>query len=146
MPEVDQQTTLDITATSVIEEENIDMVDKDKALREHGVDVTISEMISEIQKEQLQHLLRCYSDVFTDVPAVTKVGFHEIKLTDDRPIRSRPYPLPHALRQEVKAEIREMVEYDVIKPSMSLYAYPLIVLVKKDGINQYQIKKRFLRS
>ena len=34
------------------------------------------------------------TDVFTDMPGETDVIQHKVKLTDDTPIRCKPYPLP----------------------------------------------------
>ena len=49
----------------------------------------------------LKDLVQRYPDVFTDVPGETDVIQHKIKLTDDTPIRCKPYPLPYAMREEL---------------------------------------------
>ncbi|XP_030839572.1 uncharacterized protein LOC115923285 [Strongylocentrotus purpuratus] len=80
-------------------------------------DVSIGDTLSEEQNNQLRRLIGNYSDVFTDVPSVTSLGHHDIKLTDPRPVKSKPYPLPHALRQVVGDEVKEMLELGVIEPT-----------------------------
>ena len=132
LPEVDHPTPLDVAATSVIEDEDFEVNDHYEVFREDPLqipnfrqtqtvhDVTMSEGLTAEQKKQLRRLLWRYSDVLTDVPAVTQAGFHDIKLTDDRPIRSRPYPLPHALREVVKEEVKEMLGSDSSTISDSL--------------------------
>ena len=92
--------------------------------------VFLNILLPEEQERQLRRLIGNYSDVLTDVPGVTNVGHHDIELTDSRPIKSRPYPLPHALRHVVDDEVKEMLDLGVIEPSSSPYASP-VVLVKE---------------
>ena len=100
-------------------------------------DVCIGDTLSEEQNNQLRRLIGNYSDVFTDVPSVTSLGHHDIKLTDPRPVKSKPYPLPHALRQVVGDEVKEMLELGVIEPSSSPYASPVVLVKKPDGSNRF---------
>ena len=58
---------------------------------------------------------------------------HKIDLTDDRPIRCKPYPLPYAKRGEIREEIQNMMDTGIMRESSSPYAFPLIVVKKKDG-------------
>ena len=66
-------------------------------------------------------------DVLTDVPGKTNLGEHKIELTDDVPIRCKPYPIPHAVRGDT------MLEMGIIRESSSPYACPLTVVAKPDG-------------
>ena len=100
-------------------------------------DVCIGDSLTEEQNTQLTQLIGSYSDVLTDVPSVTTLGHHDIELTDPRPIKSRPYPLPHALRQVVEDEVKEMLELGVIEPSSSPYASPVVLVKKPDGSNRF---------
>ena len=45
-----------------------------------------------------QQRVRRYPHVFTDMPGETDMIQRQIKLTDDMPIRCKPYPLPYAMR------------------------------------------------
>ncbi|XP_072164343.1 uncharacterized protein [Diadema setosum] len=100
-------------------------------------DVKVSPDLTSKQKSEAKQLLNKYSDSLTDVPGVTNAGYHDIELTDPRPIQSRPYPLPHALREVVKREVKEMLDYGVIEPSTSPYASPIVLVSKKDGTNRF---------
>ena len=53
----------------------------------------------------LKDLVRRYTDVFTDMPGETDVIQHQISLTDDTPIRRKLYPLPYAMREELRNEV-----------------------------------------
>ena len=52
--------------------------------------------------------MREFSDVLTDVPGDTDIIEHDIKLTSDTPVRSRPYLVPIALRESFKEDIKSM--------------------------------------
>ena len=43
-----------------------------------------------------------YTEVFSDIPGKTDMIEHKIELTDNNPVRCRPYPLPYALRENLK--------------------------------------------
>ncbi len=57
-------------------------------------DVHINDEFDEEQKHEVKRLLGNYRSVLTDVPGLTHLGSHDIKLTDDTPIRCKPYPIP----------------------------------------------------
>ena len=60
-------------------------------------DVKLIEDLLEDQHRMLKDFTRKYPDVFTDMHRETDVIQHRVKLTDDTPICSKPYPLQHAL-------------------------------------------------
>ena len=67
--------------------------------REGVHDVKLGDELPEDQRRVLKDLVRRYPDVFTDMPGETDVIQHQIRLTDDTPIRCKPYPLPYAMRE-----------------------------------------------
>ena len=153
MEVVDKATTpLDIAATSVVvdddDDDGSDGTNSDQPRMKELLhsptlqqtqtyqDVVVNNELNDEQKDELQRLLKKYSDTFTDVPGVTKAGHHDIEVSDSRPIHCRPYPLPHALRETVKKEVQEMLDYGVIEPSSSPYASPVVIVAKKDGTNR----------
>ena len=73
-----------------------------------------------------------HKEVFSDIPGKTNMIEHKIELTDNNPIKSRPYPLPYAMRKILKKEIEDMLSLGIIRESNSPFASP-IVIVKKDG-------------
>ena len=74
--------------------------------------------------------------MFTDMPGETDVIQHQIKLTDDTPVRCKPYPLPYAMREELWNEVDTMLEMGVVRPSTSPYASPIVMVKKLDGSNR----------
>ena len=93
-----------------------------------------------------EDLVRRYPDVFTDMPGETDVIQHQIRLTDDTPIRCKPYPLPYAMREELRNEVDTMLEMGVVRPSTSPYASPIVMVKKKDGSNRVCVDFRKLNK
>ena len=83
----------------------------------------------------MKNFIRRHPDVFT-MPGETNVVQHRVKLTDDTPIRCKPYLLPYAMGEEIRNEVDRMVEKGVVRPSTSPYASPIIMVKKKDGSNR----------
>lgn len=83
-----------------------------------------------------------FSDVLTDVPGRTSIIEHEIKVISDDSIRSKPYSVPHALKDTIKTEIDQMLKMGMIEPIESPYASPIVIVKKKDGTNRFCIDYR----
>ena len=99
--------------------------------------VKLGEDLSEDQRHMLKD-----PDLFTDMPGETDVIEHRVKLTDDKPIRCKPYPLPHAMRKELRNEVDSML----VRPSTSPYASPIVMVKKKDGSNRVCVDFRKLNK
>lgn len=72
--------------------------------RETVRDVQVSQELSTEQKQQIDSLLFQFPDVFTDIPGTTELVEHEIAVTSDQPVRSKQYPVPFALKEDIKNE------------------------------------------
>ena len=101
--------------------------------REH---VKVNDHLSEGQKRDVYEVMRRYDNVLNDVPGCTNVMKHEIKLKDTRPVKSRPYPIPYSVQDEIDKEIQQMLDLGIIEQSDSPYATPILVVRKKDGTNR----------
>ena len=69
-----------------------------------------------------------------------------VKLTSEEPVRSRPYTVPYAVRQELKGEIKKMLDLGVIRVSTSPYVSPAVIVGKKDGSKRICIDYRKLNN
>ena len=96
-------------------------------------DVKLGDELPEDQRRVLKDLFRRYTDVFTDMPGETDVIQHK---TDDTPVRCKPYPLPYAMREELRNEVDTMLEMGVVRLSTSTYVSPIVMVKKKDGSNR----------
>ena len=114
--------------------------------REGVRDVKLGDELPEDQRHVLKDLVRRYPDVFTDMPGETDVIQQQIRLTDDTPIRCKPYPLPYAIRVELRNEVDTMLEMGVVRPLTSPYASPIVMVKKKDGSNRVCVDFRKLNK
>jgi len=84
----------------------------------------------------LQQLLDKYSDVFqepTQLPPERDVD-HKIPLLNGAEIvNSRPYRLSHGQKDTMESLILQLLKNQVIRPSVSPYSSPAILVKKKDG-------------
>ena len=66
-------------------------------------------------------------------PGQTQLTEHQIDTGEAQPIRLPPYRLPHAYRDMVQKELKEMLAHDIIEPSTSDWAAPIVLVKKQDG-------------
>jgi len=141
-----------VTAAAILEpeEEFIDQGPELETLnplqKETIKDVKVSPKLSESQQADVQALLEEYQDIFTDVPSITNVGEHGIQLTSVEPIKGKPYPLPHAMRETLERELDSMLAMGVIEESTAAYASPIVMVKKPDGSTRVCIDYRKLNS
>ncbi|XP_045803285.1 uncharacterized protein LOC123896906 [Trifolium pratense] len=88
-----------------------------------------------IVSHDINALLAKFHDVFKDQiqlpPKRSKV--HQIKLKPDHgSINVRPYRYPHHQKEEIERQVTELLEAGIIRPSMSDYSSPVILVKKKD--------------
>ena len=91
--------------------------------------------LSQPEKEQLYTLLLEYEDLFAKGPddfGRTGSLKHKISTGDAQPIRQQVRRIPPVQQEEARKLLREMLDKDVIQPSSSPWASP-VVLVRKMG-------------
>lgn len=85
--------------------------------------------LKESEKEQLYHLLLAYKDTFAhnqaDLGRTDRVQ-HEVRTDDAYPIRQRVRRTAPAQREETRKLIEEMLHKDIIQPSSSPWASPVV--------------------
>ncbi|CAM1300282.1 Uncharacterised protein g2660 [Pycnogonum litorale] len=99
------------------------------------------ELLSETMKHlapaehnEFYDLLCQYQDIFSWDGELGRVSFveHQIE-TNGPPIRKRPYRVPVHLRDEIRKQVMELQQKDVIEPSTSPYGVPIVLVCKKNG-------------
>lgn len=96
-------------------------------------DVNINPDLDEKSKRDIMKLVEEYQDIFSDVPGRTCLVKHEINLTSNEPVRSKPYPTLYSVQEEIDKEIDSMIKDGIIERSEAAYASPIVVVKKPDG-------------
>lgn len=71
--------------------------------------------MSEKQSSETENLLEEFSDILTNLPVKTDIIEQTIKLTTSDPVRSKPNPVPVAVRQNLKEEAETLLKMGVFE-------------------------------
>ncbi|GFX56913.1 retrovirus-related Pol polyprotein from transposon 412 [Trichonephila clavipes] len=93
-------------------------------------------------KKELEKLILDYKPEKTGSTDVTM----RIILKDEEPVIQPPRRLAFTERQEVNKQIEEWLNEDIIRPSSSDYASPIVMVKKKDGSSRMCIDYRKLNQ
>lgn len=107
---------------------------KDKISREVLNGIIRTNHLSEIEKEQLfQTILENQSVLLKPNEKLTTTSIikHKIITTDDQPVYTKSYRYPHAFKNDVEQQIRELLDNGIIRHSTSPYSSPIWVVPKK---------------
>ena len=102
--------------------------------------------LSADQSQELEGLLLRFRSVFQSLPGHTTATEHRIVTRDAQPVRLAPYRIPHALREDIRQELEEMLDHGIIEHSSSDWASPLVIVRKKDSSLRLCIDYRRLNS
>ncbi|KFM56688.1 Retrovirus-related Pol polyprotein from transposon 412, partial [Stegodyphus mimosarum] len=117
-------------------------------------DNIISELLQNAQlndeeKNAAERVIKDLQDVFSrsssDVGR-TSLTQHRIDTGDHPPIKQHPRRLPIAKQEEVRALLKDMQESNVIEPSASPWASPIVLVRKKDGSTRFCVDYRRLNE
>lgn len=102
------------------------------------------EHLDETEHHHATRLIRYNADLFHlegEKLSSTHVIEHTIDLTDDQPIRAKLYRYPPSQRDEIKKQVKELLDQDIIRPSTSQYASPVWIVPKKspDGAPRWRM-------
>ena len=86
-------------------------------------------------------------DSFSEKPGLCTLVEHEIELKPEfREKEFMAYRIPLIYRAEVERQIKEMLQANIIKPSSSRMASPLVIVKKKDGSLRLACDYRYINS
>ncbi|CAM5105442.1 unnamed protein product [Natator depressus] len=98
--------------------------------------IRISTDLTPNQKEVTEMINR-YQDVFSTKPGQTTEAYHHIITDPGAKVTLRPYQVPAAKREEIKAEVKRMLELGVIEESHSQWSSPIVLVPKPDGTTRF---------
>ena len=105
--------------------------------------------LTQQEREKLYAVLCHYGDVFADNSedlGRTDEIQHSIDTKDASPVRQSARRIPVAQQEEVRKLLREMQEKDVIQPSRSPWAAPVVLVKKKDCSTRFCMDYRKLNA
>jgi hypothetical protein len=82
---------------------------------------------------KLDQLVLGFSKLFSDQLCTVKVMVCQLDLTDDVPVRSRPYQCSPPRLQALREIVNDLLEKGVVKKSFSQYASPAFLVPKPQG-------------
>ncbi len=71
--------------------------------------------------------------MFSETPGRTTVIHHEIRTPPGVVVRQRAYRIPEARRPAIEEEVKKMLELEIVEPSRSPWASPIVMVPKPDN-------------
>lgn len=105
--------------------------------------------LSAEQKSEVRDSFSKYNSVFSDGPqdhGRTNLIRHEIHTENSKPIRQRPYRTTPSKRIEINNQIQQLLDKNLIEPSNSPWAAPIVMVKKKDGTYRFCVDYRKLNG
>ena len=105
--------------------------------------------VNDDEKRRIEEVLWEFRDVFSTGPCdlgKTDVVTHPIATGAAAPIKQAARRIPHAMRPVVEAQIQQMVESGVVRPSISPWASPVVLVRKRDGTYRFCVDYRQLNA
>ncbi|UYV68869.1 K02A2.6-like, partial [Cordylochernes scorpioides] len=104
--------------------------------------------LEEIREHELKELLEHNRNVFSQQAIdLGKVAIqHKIITKSEQPISLRPYRRPLKEYEEIAEQVKELLEHKLIRISDSPWAFPVVMVPKKDGNKRMCIDYRRLNE
>lgn len=105
--------------------------------------------LNDEQKGTAGKVIEEFTDLFSHTSedfGRTSVTQHRINTGNHPPIKQNPRRLPFAKVEEVKDLLKDMQNKDVIEPSFSPWASPIVLVRKKDGSTRFCVDYRRLND
>ncbi|KAJ8043242.1 hypothetical protein HOLleu_10240 [Holothuria leucospilota] len=96
--------------------------------------------------ECIDSIIEQYSVVFVDRPGYCNLIKHSIDTGDAKPVRQRPYRQSPSKRENLKLQIEQMLDLDIITPSDSEWCSPVVMVMKPDASFRLAIDYRKLNA
>ena len=144
--EMEEWMLASITEVESVPDKNLTVPAQKQQILWEMVEQCEEDMTTE-QKEQLYHLLLAYADIFADGSdelGRTKCVKHVINTGNHPPIRQPYRRIPASRREQAHQLIQDMLQKDVIQPSSSSWASPVVLVQKKDGSYRFCVDYRKL--
>eukprot|EP00731_Ephydatia_muelleri_P004957 Em0002g1133a len=105
--------------------------------------------LSKEEMEMLYHVLMAYADVFAesnDELGRTNMVKQSVDTGNNPPIRQQFRRMPPFRREQARKLIEDMLKREIVQPSSSPWASPVVIATKKDGSLRFCVDYRKLNS
>ena len=119
-----------------------------KTVDDLGISLDESDLTEE-QKIKLYAFIASNRNSFakdTSELGCTNVHQHRIETGNAPPQRKRPYRVSPQIKQHIDEQIEDMLKNDIIEPSNSLWAAPVVMCKKKDNTYRFAVDYRDLNA
>ena len=137
------------TACQIIGKIDIDNVHDKEHLSANKMESDLEPDVNENFKQPIKQILSEYRDLFASKDAElgsTGLIKHSIDTENRGPIRLRPYRTARRHKEEIDRQINDMMKSNVIRPSTSPWAAPVVLVEKKNGEQRFCIDYRKLNQ
>ena len=141
---------------TIIDEEEIEASPRYTKENFKGVPEHLQDLFSRSKQEvpnqyhqDIVELLAEFQDIFSkgsDDLGKTNLVKHHINTGPQPPIRQRPRRHPIGQRGEIKEQVQELLEKDLIEPTDSPWAANVVLVRKKDGTQRFCVDYRQLNA
>jgi hypothetical protein len=107
------------------------------------------ERLSSEERREAEALLNRYAEIFSiDLknPGVASMVSHSINTGSSQPVRSAPYRVSMSERARISNLVGDMLANKVVRPSISAWASPVVLVSKKDGSVRFCVDYRKLNG
>lgn len=111
--------------------------------------LNINEKLTDEERSTLIELLKKHKSAFSSSSndrGKTGLVEHQIRLNSSVPTRKPPYRVPPLKRQIISEKVDEMIRENVIEPSISPFAAPVVLVKKKSGEWRFCVDYRDLNG
>jgi predicted aspartyl protease len=126
---------------------NIDVKQRCVNLDRDIASVSAAADLNEDQKQKLDEFLTRELALFRDVPGLTHLISHEIRIKPDvAPIKQRYYPMSPAMLKVLHEEVDKFLERGIIEPSNSPWNSPVVMVKKPSGAWRFALNLKKVNS
>lgn len=124
---------------------NEDQEELDRLKHNNIADFLRLDHLDKNEKLYVTKLVEKYRNSFyipgDDLPGTDAI-MHRIPTIDDIPVNTKQYKFPHALKEEIIKQMKELLKLKIIRPSNAAYNIPLWIVPKKansEGIIKWRV-------
>ena len=91
------------------------------------------EELAQKQAQELQAVLKQFGDIICETTGKAHDADHGIDTGEHTPIRSVPYQLAPAWKEQLCVEVLSLLEQGIVRPSLSPWSSPMVPVRRPDG-------------